>query len=158
MYSQADFDRNKQQRSGVLLRMMLWALPGLAAAIAGIALRIELLCSAGLLLCGAVTILLYDLKLKPVLSYGRYLKEIHSGLQRKTAGTFVRAGSDPVYEDSVYFYELILNVYEDLSEEGERRFLLDCTKEMPISLVGQDVVLTSHGSYLLDVQPLEEKA
>lgn len=157
MYSQADFERNKQQRSRELLRMLLCALPGLALGIAGLLLRIELLCSGGLLLAGAVLIFLYDLKLKPVLRYGAYLKEIHSGLSRRTAGTFIRLGQDPVFTDSVWFYELIINIYEDLSEEGERRFLLDCAKKVDTALIGRDVVITSHGNAVLDVEAMEEK-
>ena len=157
MYSQADFERNKQQRSQVLLRMLLCALPGLALGIAGLVLRIEPLCSGGLLLTGAVMIFLYDLQLKPVLKYGAYLKEIHSGLSHRTAGAFVRLSQDPVFTDSVWFYELIINIYEDLSEEGERRFLLDCTKSVDTGLIGRDVVVTSHGNSVLNVEAMEEK-
>ena len=152
MYSQADFDRNKKQRSKVLGLMLLCALPGFVLGGIGAAMRIELMCSAGLLVSGAVLIFLYDLKLKPVLRYGKYLAEANSGLSHRTAGTLVRIGVDPVYMDGVWFYEAILNVYEDLSEEGERRFLYDCTKDAPKELVGRDVVLMSHGNYVLDLQ------
>lgn len=155
MYSQADFERNKKQRSQMLGQMFLCALPGLALGIVGALLRIEILCSVGLVLAGAVMIFLYDLRLKPVLRYGAYLKEIHSGLQRKTAGTFVRLGADPVFTDSVWFYELILNIYEDLSEDGERRFLLDCTKTVDPAMIGRDVVVTSHGNAVLNVEVME---
>lgn len=156
MYSQVDFDRNKAQRGKMLVLMLLCGLPGLAAGVAGFALRIEPLCSLGLLVCGAALIFLYDLKLKPILRYGRYLCDVTSGLQRTTAGRLVRAGGDPVYQDGVWLYEMILNVYEDLSEEGERRFLFDCTKEIPVHLIGRDVALTSHGNFVLDVCALEE--
>ena len=87
MYSEADFVRNRQQRKMMLIHMLLCALPGLIVSAAGLMMRIELMCSAGLLVSCAILIFLYDLKLKPVLRYGRYLKEIHSGLSRKIAGT-----------------------------------------------------------------------
>lgn len=154
MYSQADFERNKKQRNQVLCLMLLCALPGLALGVAGAMTRVELLCSGGLLLCGAALIFLYDLKLKPVLRYGKYLAEANSGLSHQTAGTLVRVSSDAVYMDGVWFYEAILNIYEDLSEEGERRFLYDCTKESPRALLDRDVVLTSHGNYVLDIQAM----
>ena len=70
----------------------------------------------------------------------------------------MRIGSDPVYQDGVNFHEVILNIYEDMAEEGERRFLLDVNKEIPQDWIGQDVVVTSHGSFLLDVAPVEKKA
>ena len=155
MYSKADFDRNKQQRSRMLGFTLLCALPALAVCVAGFLLRIEPLCSGALIAACAILIFLYDLRLKPVLRYGKFLSEIHTGLSRKTAGTLVRIGQDPVFTDSVWFYEVILNIYEDMSEEGERRFLLDCTKTIPQELVGCDVALTSHGNYVLDVEKLE---
>ena len=101
-----------------------------------------------------VMILLWDLFVSPCLRYARYLSDVTSGLTRRTAGTVVRLGEDRVFRDGVWFNELILNIYEDLSEEGERRFLLDCAKQVPPELMNQDVALTSHGNYVLDVAPL----
>ena len=69
----------------------------------------------------------------------------------------MRIGEERVYQDGVWLYELILNVYEDLSEEGERRFLLDCQKPRPDALIGSDVALTSHGSFALAIEPLAQK-
>ncbi|MBQ2949150.1 MAG: hypothetical protein IJD94_09305 [Clostridia bacterium] len=152
LYSQESFQQNAQDKKRELIRMMIFALPCLAVAVAGFALRIEPLCTAGVILCGAVIIFLYDAKLGPQVRYGRYLKEAHSGLSRKTLGTLVRIGSDPVYTDGVNFREIILNIYEDMSEEGERRFLLDWRREMPAEWLDQDIIVTSHGSYLLEME------
>ena len=156
MYSKADFEKNSVQKKRMLIYMLLFSLPGFALAAAGLIARIELMCSGGLILACAVLIFLYDLKLKPVLRYGKYLKEIHSGLSRKTAGALVRIGMDPVYMDGVWLTEIILNVYEDMSEEGERRFLLDSTKPAPQEMLGYDVALTSHGNFVLDIERMGE--
>ena len=51
----------------------------------------------------------------------------------------------------------IINIYEDMSAEGERRFLLEGTKSVDSSLLGKDVAVTSHGNFVLDVEPLGEK-
>ena len=136
------------------MRMGLCALPFLVVAVIGFIVRVEPLCMAGSLLCGGVIILLFDLRVAPVLRYGRFLREISTGLTRRTAGTIVRLGEDPIYEEGVWMRECILNIYEDMSEEGERRFLLDCSKTFPEELIGQDVALTSHGNAVLDVAPL----
>ena len=101
---------------------------------------------------------MYDLRLKPALRYGAYLAEAHSGLTRQTLGALVRIGCDPVYQDGVNFYEVILNIYEDMDEEGERRFLLDVKKEIPAQWIGHDVIVTSHGSFILEACAAEEKA
>ena len=47
-----------------------------------------------------------------------------AGLTRKTAGTLVRVGEDEIYENGVIFHEMIVNIYEDMAPEGERRFLI----------------------------------
>ena len=158
LYAQTDFDANRQEKRRQITRALALALPFFAIAAAAFGLRIELLCIAGLVIAGAILIFLYDLRIKPALRYGRYLAEAHSGLSRQTVGALVRIGSDPVYQDGVNFYEVILNIYEDMAEEGERRFLLDAKKDIPQDWIGQDVVVTSHGSFLLDVAPVEKKA
>lgn len=158
LYAQTDFDANRQEKRRQIRRALLLALPFLVMAIAAFVLRIELLCIAGFVIAGSILIFLYDLRIKPALRYGRYLTEAHSGLTRQTVGALVRIGSDPVYQDGVNFHEVILNIYEDMAEEGERRYLLDVNKEIPQDWIGQDVVVTSHGSFLLDVAPVEKKA
>ena len=158
LYDQTDFDANRREKRRQIRRALMLALPFFALAIAAFVLRIELLCIAGFVIAGSILIFLYDLRIKPALRYGRYLAEAHSGLTRQTVGALVRIGSAPVYQDGVNFHEVILNIYEDMAEEGERRFLLDVNKEIPQDWIGQDVVVTSHGSFLLDVAPVEKKA
>ena len=158
LYAQTDFDANRQEKRRQITLALALALPFFVIAAAAFGLRIELLCIAGLVIAGAILIFLYDLRIKPALRYGRYLAEAHSGLSRQTVGALVRIGSDPVYQDGVNFYEVILNIYEDMAEEGERRFLLDAKKDIPQDWIGQDVVVTSHGSVLLDIAPVEKKA
>ena len=152
MYTQTDTDNNVRQRNRTLLMMALWCLPGLVIGMVGAWQRIEWLCIAGFVLCGAAAIFQFDLKLQPVLRYGKFLREIRTGLSHRTAGTLLKTGRDRVYTDGVWFYEVILNVYEDLSEEGERRFLLDCAKSIDENLLNQDVVIESQGNVVLSVE------
>lgn len=136
--------------------MLLCALPFAVVAGVAFALRVEILCIAGCFLFGAAIIFLWDMRLGPKLRYGRFLHEANTGLTRRTAGTITKLGSEKFFEDGVWFYELILNIYEDLSEEGERRYLFDAQKPRPEEFVGRDVALTSHGSIVLGVEPLGE--
>jgi len=156
-YEQTDLNQSKKDKSTAIIYMLFAMLPFLAVAVAGFVMRIEWLCTAGCVLSGAVMIFLYDLRVKPALRYAAFLVEAHSGLTRQTGGALVRIGADPVYQDGVNFYEIILNIYEDLDEEGERRFLLDAKKEIPSEWLQKDVIVTSHGSYLLEAR-LAEKA
>ena len=157
-YDQADFDAAKKEKSAAAMRALLLMLPFLAASVAGFMLRMEALCTGGLILAGAVVIFLYDLQIKPALRYHAFLQEAHSGLTRQTGGALVKISSDPVYQEGVNFYEIILNIYEDMDEEGERRFLLDSRKEMPADWLMRDVILTSHGNYVLEARLAEAAA
>ena len=155
-YDQADIIQSKTKKKTAILHTLVTMIPFLAMAVAGFALRLEWLCTAGCILAGAVAIFLYDLRVKPALRYDAFLAEVHSGLTRQTGGALVRIGADPVYDDGVDFYEIILNIYEDLDEEGERRFLLDAKKAIPEEWLHCDVIVTSHGSYLLEARLAQE--
>lgn len=157
LYSQADFDRNSQEIKNALLRMLLYALPFFAVAVVGFILRIQPLCTAGCLLGGGVMIFICDKRITPTRRYSRHLREIHSGLTRQTVGAFICMGEDIVHDIDLEFYEVILNIYEDMDEEGERRFLLDEKKSIDREWIGRDVVITHHGSYILEIALVEEK-
>lgn len=154
MYTQSDIEQNRKRTGKELRLTLLAALPFAALAVAAFCMRVEPLCMAAVVLCGSVIILMWDLFVSPCRRYGRFLSEVTGGLTRRTAGTVVRLGEDRVFQDGVWFNELILNIYEDLSEEGERRFLYDCAKESPAAFLGKDVALTSHGSFVLGLEPL----
>ena len=157
LYSQADFDQSRKAVKAGVRRMLLFALPFWVLAGAGFVLRIQLLCTAACILGGAVMILTYDTKVMPARRYKSHLAEIHAGLSRQTGGALVRVGADPVHDIGLDFTEVILNIYEDMDEEGERRFLLDRKKPAVDQWLGQDVVVTHHGSYVLEICPAEEK-
>jgi len=152
LYSQDDLVNSRKAVKASVLRMLLIGLPFLAAAAAGFIVRNQLLCTAGCILFGSVLILLYDTKIMPAMRYRNHLEEIHSGLTRQTVGALVRIGTDPVHDIGLNFTEIILNIYEDMDEEGERRFLLDAKKEVPAEWLNRDVVVRSHGSFLLDIE------
>jgi len=150
LYDQTDFERNKLEKKQEITRTALFALPFLLVAAAAFVLRIEPLCIVSCFLFGAMIILRWDLRIGPAIHYGRFLEEMHSGLTKKTLGTLVRMGDDLVYQDRVYSHEITINIYEDMDEEGERRFLLDREKDIPRAWMGKDIVITSHGSFVLE--------
>jgi len=152
LYAQADFDQNKQDKKREIAHTLLLALPFLAVAVAAFFVRVEPLCIVCCMICGAVIILRWDLRIAPAIHYGRFLAEMHSGLTKKTLGTLVHIGEDLVYQDHIFSREITINIYEDMDEEGERRFLLDREKKFPDDWMGRDVVITSHGSFVLEAE------
>lgn len=158
MYNQQDKKNNQLMIRKELLFMLLCMLPFAVVAAVAFILRIEPLCIAAVGLMAATVIFLGDLKLGPHLRYRAFLGEITTGMTRETVGELVRISPDLVYQDGVYSREIFINIYEDLSEEGERRFLLDCVKSIDEGLMGKDIVVTSHGSYAIAIRVNGEAA
>ena len=140
-----------------IIKMLLAALPFLAVCVVGFAARNQTVCTIGLVLACAAVIFVGDLFVAPVVRYGKFLRDLFSGLTRKTAGTLVRVGEDDIYENGVIFHEMIVNIYEDMTPEGERRFLIEPAMPLDTALIGRDVAVTSHDKVVLAVEPLGAK-
>ena len=156
-YAQQDIELNKKRKKKEYLTTLGLMLPFLAICAAGFAVRNQAMCTAGLIAACAVAIFWGDLRVAPLVRYSRFLKDVTTGLTRRTAGTLVRLGEDEVYEDGVYFHEVIINIYEDMTPEGERRFLIEPAMPLDTALIGRDVAVTSHDKVVLAVEPLGAK-
>lgn len=157
-YTEKRTEENKLRLRRALFKMLLTMLPFLALCVAGFAMRNQTLCTAGLILACAAAIFVGDLYVMPLVRYGRFLRELRTGLTRKTAGTLVRVGDEDVYENGVNFREMIVNIYEDMAPEGERRFLIEPDMPFDAALIGRDVAVTSHDKVVLAIELLGEKA
>ncbi len=157
-YTKKMLEENRIRLRRELFKMLLAMLPFLVGSIAGFAARNQTVCTLGLVLACAAAIFVGDLYVMPAVRYGKFLRELFSGLTRKTAGALVRIGSEDIYEDGVIFRELILNIYEDMAPEGERRFLIEPGMPVDMTLIGRDVAMTSHDKVVLAVEPLGGKA
>lgn len=155
LYSADDAIRNQARKKRELMILFLGALPLFILVVAGFAVRLRWLACAALFLMLSWMIFMYDMRVGPLQKYGHFLSEIQEGLSHDTRGVLVRIGESPVFTKGVYFREIILNIYKDRGEDGERRFLLDCGKEMPDFKVDDYVVIHSHGVYILGISPLE---
>lgn len=137
---------------------LLAILPLLIGVIVTLFLRLRILCTILAILTCFVSIFLVDNRLVPTLQYRRWLREVLSGLSHETAGRLMRIGDEDVWEEGVRLRELILNIYADGSEEGERRFLLDASKTIPEEFMGRVVIVTSHDTSVLCIVPRGEEA
>ena len=137
-YTEKRTEENKRRLRRDVFKMLLAMLPFFALCAAGFAVRNQTLCTAGLILTCAAAIFVGDLFVMPSIRYGRFLRELTSGLTRKTAGTLVRVGDEEVYKNGVHFHEMIVNVYEDMAPEGERRFLIEPAMPFDAALIGHE--------------------
>ncbi len=147
-YGDEDWTRARTDRNGEAKKMMLFALPFFVLAIAAFIMRMQMLCIVAVVLCGAVMIFYYDLRVSPLVWYVRYLRELRQGLTHQTAATLVSIGEDDVFQEHVNVREVIVNVFEDMHPDGERRFWLDSSKKLPEEWKGRDVAVTSQGVYI----------
>lgn len=154
-YTQNDYEQNKREKKRSVCLIVCIALPFLALAAAAFVLRAEALCMAACVLGGSAVVLTTDFFLMPAVRYGRHLQEIKAGSFHRTLGTLVRVSGDFCHENGLNFREVTLNVYEDLSEEGERRFLLLGGKELCPEWMNRDVVVTSYGNVILACEVYE---
>ena len=157
-YTEKRTEENKLHLQREMLKMLLAMLPFFALCVAGFVMRNQTLCTAGLILTCAAAIFVGDLYVMPLVRYCRFLRDLFTGQSRKTAGTLVRVGDEEVYENGVFFHEMIVNIYEDMAAEGERLFLIEPDMPFDAALIGHDVAVTSHDKVVLAVEPLGAKA
>ncbi|MBQ9010891.1 MAG: hypothetical protein IJ088_16410 [Clostridia bacterium] len=155
LYQESDYAENQAAIRRERRIFYLLAIPGLLLCVAGFVIRNQILATVGLFLMFAEMIYVYDMRLGPLKKYRTFLEEIRKGMQHDTRGVLIRIGDSPVFTEGVYFREILINIYLDRGEDGERRFLLDWRKPVPEFAVGDYVVVHSHGVYVLGISPLE---
>ena len=81
-YTEKRTEENKRRLRRDVFKMLLAMLPFFALCAAGFAVRNQTLCTAGLILTCAAAIFVGDLFVMPSIRYGRFLRELTSGLTR----------------------------------------------------------------------------
>lgn len=160
IYTQEDLPRAQKQQKRLLTIMLAVTLFWAACITAALLLRrrvlpetaSEWICIGLTVLWGAVLIFLFDLKLKPVHAYVRYLGEVTGGIRREMQGIVVSLDQEVSYRNGFDFYRLILNVDEKGDPEGERQFFFDANKPRPALVPGEAVALWYHGNDILAYQ------
>lgn len=104
------------------------------------------------LVWGVLLIFLWSMKLSPLLSYRKYLKETHSGLTRDVEGIVTEVDQDTSFRDGLSFYGIIVNVGDLKDPEDERRLYWDAQLGKPELLVGDRVYVRAHGNDIIGLQ------
>ena len=151
MYDERDMQRASARVRAGMRRLLLMMAPFLAVAVAGFVLRIKPMCMAGAVIASFIMIFQADTRLSPAMRYRKWLSDALQGRRHDTAGMLMRLAQEETIDDGLRFRELIINIYADLSEEGERRFLLDASKDIPGEYIGQVVVVRSYDHYVMDL-------
>lgn len=160
MYGQEDARTNgERMKRQILLTLCVFAA---LLAVTGVlfALRLQIPSVAAGMVLGAAMIFLIDLRVMPLVRYGRLLDHIFTGLRRETTGILQEINTqDRVLAEGNWFYELTL-VLEDCgaNDENRRLFYFDCAKPLPENLIGKRVVLSSYEKTVVGLCAAEDAA
>lgn len=110
----------------------------------------QIIVSGVTLVFGALIIFLWGMKMTPLLSYRKYLKEISSGLTRDVEGVIVTIEEDTSFRDGISFYPVIINIGDLSDEEDERLLYWDAQLARPTDIaVGDRVRFHAHGNDII---------
>lgn len=100
--------------------------------------------------CGALIIFLWGMKLSPLLAYRKFLKEIGRGLSRYVEGIVVRVDEDTSFRDGLPFYAMIINIGTTEDPEDERLLYWDAKLGKPEAITpGEHILFHAHGNDIL---------
>lgn len=150
IYEAQDRDQVLRQKKRIQIGMLVLSIVLLVPIVYSFIIRLEPLTIGLTILLFGLLIFLWDLKLKPVRAYARFLEDLHDGgTVRENQGVVVLLEEEPSYRDGNNSYRLILNVDENMEPEGERQYFFDANKPRPDLREGQWVFLRFHGNDVL---------
>lgn len=149
IYGAEDFESNAKQLKREWTLCALLSIPLLALLVFSLVRRMEMVTIIVTIVWGALLIFLGSLKLGPVYAYRRYLREVTSGLSRKTQGVVVSYAEDLTFKEGVQFHVLVVNVGTKEDPEDERMFYYDHYKPQPGLQPGERVSVTSHSNFVI---------
>lgn len=149
LYTPKDLEENARQLKAEWLRIALCSAPMLALLIFSLVRRMEIVTIVVTIVWGALLIFLCSLRLGPVYAYRRYLREVTTGLSRRTEGVVVSYAQDLTFKEGVEFHVLVVNVGQKGDEEDDRMFYYDHCKPQPQLSAGERVCVTSHSNFVI---------
>ena len=156
IYSEQDYSAiNEQIRRRSLLMGIPCALL-LATLVASFIVRLEWLTATCTILIGAILIAGYDLFLKPLVCYRRFLDNVLHGRTHETILPFVSIGEDINLVDGVPCRALSCQDIDGKGRPYDRLFYFDCAKTFPSFDEGQHVCIVHHDLLVANVFPAQE--
>lgn len=101
---------------------------------------------------GSLVIFLWSMKLSPLLSYRRYLREIKGGLSRDVQGVVIQFDEGPTFRDGLNFYAMIVNIGDVDNPEDERLLYWDAHLPRPQIQAGDRVRARAHGNDIIALE------
>jgi len=106
------------------------------------------------LVWGAALIFFWSMKMSPLLSYRRYLKETRQGLSRTVEGIVTRFETDTTFRGGISFYAMVINTGEKNDPEDERLLYWDVRLDRPAASPGTRARIRAHGNDIIGFEAL----
>jgi hypothetical protein len=150
MYTQDDILANSREKA---VRMRIILIPAallLAGVIVSVIFRLEWLSDLLTILLFVELFFLYEMKLKPIVAYGRMLDGCVNGKRHEYTGELKALGEDLCTVDGVSYYPVTLCVGSYRNEDDDRLLYFDASKKPPRELVGGNVTFMVHDKTVVD--------
>lgn len=164
LHTEADKERNSGRIRRVFVLFAIWTVIAIIGIVASMIWRdnthmhnanempSQIITIAITLVWGCVIIFMWGMKLSPLLSYRRYMKELTSGLSRTVDGVVTGFDADTTFRDGLSFYGMIVNVGDLKNEEDERRLYWDAQLKRPDIAEGDLVHIVAHGNDIISLE------
>ena len=152
LYTAADMDAITRQ---IRKRWLLVAIPCallLAGVIAALILRVEAAATACTILLGVVLIFCWDLLIKPLCCYRRYLDNVLNGKRHDVVLPFIALSEDVNMVDGVACRSLTCTDMDAKGRPYERLFYFDAQKTCPEFDKGEQLCIIHHDLLIVDIR------
>lgn len=151
VYSTADYDAIQNQ---IRLRAIAISVPCvllLAGVIVSLILRVEAVTTVCTILIGAILIFCWDLFLKPLCAYRKYIRNVLFGITHEAQLPFVSLSEDVNMVDGVACYSLTCQDTDAKGRPYDRLFYFDAQKDFPQFEPGEMLRIVHHDLVVADV-------
>lgn len=164
LHGEADRQRTKARIARVLVVLGILTLVAAAGVTASLIWRdathmnnpnetpSQIITIAITLVWGVAAIFFWGMKMTPLLSYRKFLRDLDKGLTREVEGVVTEIDADLSFRDGLSFYRLIVNVNDLENPEDERVLYWDAQLGKPDLAVGERIFVVAHGNDMISLE------
>ncbi|MDD2647271.1 MAG: hypothetical protein PHI27_01305 [Eubacteriales bacterium] len=150
MYTQEDIQANSRAQARMIRFALVPAVLLLAGVVVSVVFRVEWLSDLLTILMLSELFFLYEMKIKPIVSYGRMLSGCVDGKKHEYTGELKNIGTELCTVEGVSYHPVTLCVGKLRNEDDDRLLYFDAEKQPPTELIGSNVTFTVHDKTIVD--------
>ena len=144
MYTEAELTAVRAQEKRRWITLMIPVALMLAVLVVSLVVRIEWLTDVATLLAGVLLIFGWDMCIKPIHKYAKYIDAMLHGITHELDTEFDSFSPDISLVEGVRYYALTVTEYDEKGKPYDRLFYYDAEKALPSFTKGQPIRVTYH--------------